>query len=155
MTEQPPPKLLLTADEGAEIESRPPGTFIKPDDERFAFRLALAKKFCDYFLDVDSTLTPEHREIYKQFPMWAFYEGTNSGSCQRVYGVALTTTTGEPMLHTITKLMIHNNVGVISCDAVRRIDTWNEDQLSLLSLTADGWAFTDPLGFLAILDRLT
>ncbi len=153
MTEHPP-KLLLTAEEGAEIRSRPPGTFIKPDDERFALRLTLAKKFCDYFLDDDNTLTAEHREIYQRFPMWAFYEGVPSGSCQRVYGVAMTTT-GEPMLHTITKLLTHNNVGVISCDAVRRIDTWNEDQLSSLSLTANGWAFTDPLGFLAILYRLT
>ena len=64
----------LTTEEENELKARPIGTSCLTD-EQILLRQEIGKKMCDYFLQVDTSLTPEIREIYEKTPMWKILYG--------------------------------------------------------------------------------
>lgn len=161
--------LSLTDEEEEELEKFPiPSAPL--DEKQLLLRQEMGKKFCQYLLDIDETLTPELRAIYEKFPMWCFYTSNedsnqkgNTIMVRRSYGVALNGA-DESSLHMVSARFgwVNDVVGGVPTKDVAIFDKWTDQQKehihSLIShrtvpcssqvatLTHD--AFLDPLGFI-------
>jgi hypothetical protein len=94
-------------------------------------------------------LTAEAKTLYEKYPMWQFYR---CGSVfKRVFG-----TLGTDRLQTMTLLSMFPNetLGGTQAETLTSFENYEEGELDRLQsplYSNVGW-FTDPLGFLAILE---
>lgn len=153
----------LTEEEKRELETYPvSNNFVPQSPEQFAMRLSIAKKFCAYALENDSTLTPEMRAIYEQYPLWGFYESADYRADdastypipRRSYGVMKVhdAESGEPQsaLHMVTAhfFWVNDVVGGVTTSEVTRVDQWSDRAKDTIRFCLAPGIFLDPLGFL-------
>ena len=126
-------------------------------DAQFAVRLALAKKMCQFLLDVDDSLTPEYRSSYERAPMWATYTMLPNGKShpRRVYGMCTSLDDkGDEVAsaHAVTGFHYFNN-DVIGGVPIADLEHNKVDRLYYADVmfTKTPGLFMDPLGFIGFL----
>ena len=160
-----------TEREAEETRLRPvdPDRRVDFTDEEFAVRLALAKKMCQFFLDVDETLTAEYRSMYERAPMWATYTmfPDGKGPPRRVFGVctmvkddtsSVASADGARVAqdaaraHVVTGLMLFNNdtIGGVPIADLEHNKVERFYYGDVMHTQTPGF-FMDPLGFLAFI----
>lgn len=144
----------LLTEEKNELHVRPIGTSFFTE-EQILVRQAIAKKICHHFMEVDTSLTLESREVYNKVPMWKFYMAGNV--MKRVYGVCLCQVSNdknEYRAHTVTAMsgFLNKTVGGTPISELVVLETWPEEQLIILKsgFIPDAFIFLDPLGFIAM-----
>lgn len=141
---------LLTLEEKNEIKERPISPHLNTlTPYQFEIRKSIAKKFCEFFLENDDTLTSKHKEIYTKYPMWKFYQTIENKTPKRSYGVA-STKDGKYALHTGTTqiMMVNYTLGGTLCEDLEVTDRWTPNQEEQINLCRSPGMFIDPLGFM-------
>ena len=144
---------LLTIEEKNELKERPISISLNTlTPDQFEIRKDIAKKFCEFFLENDDTLTSKHKEIYNKYPMWKFYQTIDDEIPKRSYGVA-STKEGKDVLYTATAqiMMVNYTVGGTLCENLKVVDQWTENQIDKINLSENPGMFIDPLGFMIAL----
>jgi len=145
---------ILTEEEKEELRKNPPSLdFELVSEEQFLLRLSIAKKMCAFFND--TSVPPEYRAIYEKYPMWAFYESTDSEATlpRRVYGAILQTDedgSKTEAVHAATAHLLWVNyvVGGVPVTKLKRVDRWNENSEMMIKMSGAKGMFCDPLGFI-------
>lgn len=130
------------------------------DNDQLRLRQKIGEKLCNFFMQTDSTLTPECKAIYEKYPMWKFYTDTDGtpSMARRSYGVAIGKG-GQQLLHMMSMRMLWINdvVGGVPCTEVQALTEWSPEHKKFIADSMpqsahDRDAFLDPLGFLFFLD---
>lgn len=146
----------LTPEEEAEMKARPMQSNVAVDytNEQLALRQAIAKKFCQFFLDNDSSLKPEMKTIYEANPMWKFYRGKDKdgGAIKRSYGVAMSME-GKPVLHTACCMFGWTNLtlGGTVAEELSGHEKWTDAEVTRIKMNPTPGIFLDPMGFYILL----
>ena len=145
--------LVISPEVKQELKERPiRSEYTKFTEEQFALRLQHAKDICEWFTNVDATMTTEMKAIYQKYPMWCFYtDKENKVTKKRSFGVSISPSRGE-ILDTVCAMMLFDNITVGGTEAstLEKVDRWTKDQISHLQMCANPGHFIDPLGFLPV-----
>ncbi len=149
-----------TAEERAETEARPWGTDYDYTMAQLALRRQMGQKIwaaLERMEERDGTARPAWaRAAYEATPPWGFYYSagdTRTPVRRRVYG-AVDDGSGTPAVHALTAMLGWNNdvVGGVHCHELRSVDEWNAADKAFFCCNPRPGYFTDPLGFLAIIE---
>lgn len=145
----------LTECEKEELLTTPAGSKVDMDEEQIKKRLAIAKRLCFIFAVHDHNISSEHRELYDLYPLWGFYV-TNSQRplAKRSFGV-MYTQDKKILLQTVTCVggLINLTAGGTPVEDLTQVDRWPESMLDTIKRSEHGGIFTDPLGFLVLLEE--
>jgi hypothetical protein len=118
-------------------------------ESQLQIRIQIARKWSDWLIYADSTLSEELREMCISYPMWKFYRGESSTTIKRAYGACNFVENDYPCVRTITAFIGRtcDGISVDPGDDMIAVGRWNETQLDNIRMNDSPGIFADPLGF--------
>jgi hypothetical protein len=140
----------LTAEENAELTARPiTQEFRSFTREQIELRRSIGRKWNEFFMRVDTTMSESIRKCYAEYPPWQFYQVRGGTQMKRIYGIC-EYQDGTFGAHTVTCMMMFTNdtVGGTPLRDLEPILELSDAQLASACFNNAPGVFCDPLGYM-------